>query len=54
MLLSLSRVSVFYIMYMYMEIHVHSTLAKENNGRKVIPTCTCTHVHKVTYVTLAM
>ena len=34
----------------YMEIHVHSTLAKEYNGRKVIPTqtnkgthiCTCT------------
>ena len=36
----------------YMEIHVHSTLAKEYNGRKVIPTQTNkgTHIKAHIYV----
>ena len=38
--------------YMYIEIHVHSTLAKEYNGRKVIPTQTNkgTHIKVHIYV----
>ena len=41
-----------YILYMYMVIHVHSTLAKEYNGRKVIPTQTnkATHIKAHIYV----
>ena len=43
------------IAVLYMEIHVHSTLAKEYNGRKVIPTQTnkATHIkaHIYMYIT---
>ena len=41
----------FVCVYMYMEIHVHSTLAKEYKGRKVIPTQTNKGTHTCIYIT---